>query len=89
MPEDLQGRKDTGADVLIIDNDIFFTLAIIKHLKQLGLSYDHVLEADQALPRIRKHFKKYNSNYRLILVSQSMQSFNDGIDLSKAIAIDT
>ena len=62
-------KAEAGADVLIVDNNVYFALALINQLKRLGLSYDHVQEADKAEKKIEKRFTKYQSYYRLILVS--------------------
>lgn len=52
-------KAEAGADVLIVDNNVYFALALINQLKRLGLSYDHVQEADKAEKKIERRFTKY------------------------------
>lgn len=70
--------------MLIVENNLFFALALISQLKQLNLTHDLILDKTEAYEKIEQRLEDGQS-YKLILISQCITCINDGIDLCKDI----
>ena len=79
-------KKEKCPEVLIIEKSLHFAFNIIGLLKKRNISYELIMDQNEAMNKIGERSRKQEVIYSLILVSKDLASPNDGIPLCRGIA---
>ena len=73
--------------VLLAENNLIFAMSLISQLKSFGVNCDLAYEPEEALEKVREKYESQSSSYyKLVLISQSLETFGDGFDICKQIS---